>query len=136
MQMSIMRIKAHQIFTHLAGAKPSERKASTSVETLKYTQADINESRRFLDVLADRNRLLVLLFQFPVSFKFAKKNKAGEMERLEGNWDHVADVLNAFKDYPKAIEFRRDTWGDPWVLAALREHETAWANIDEPRLGA
>jgi uncharacterized protein YecE (DUF72 family) len=129
-------IKANQVFTHAAGSKPSERKGSTSVETLKYTQTDIDESRRFLDVLAERNRLLVVLFQFPVSFKFGKKNKAGEIERLEGSWDHIADVLNAFKDYPKAIEFRHDTWDDPWVLAALREHETAWVNIDEPRLGA
>lgn len=129
-------IKANQVFTHATGTKRSERKTSTSVETLRYTQADIDESRRFLDVLAERNRLLVVLFQFPVSFKFAKKDKEGEMIRLEGNWDHVADVLNAFKDYPKAIEFRHDTWDDPWVLAALREHETAWVNIDEPRLGA
>lgn len=46
------------------------------------------------------------------------------------------DVLNAFKEYPKAIEFRHESWDDPWVLSALREHETAWVNIDEPRLGA
>jgi uncharacterized protein YecE (DUF72 family) len=129
-------IKANQVFTHAAGSKPSERKASTSPESLKYTQSDIDESRRFLDVLGERKRLLVVLFQFPVSFKSSKKNKQGEKERLEGNWDHVADVLNAFKEYPKAIEFRHDTWDDPWVLAALREHETAWVNIDEPRLGA
>lgn len=129
-------IKANQVFTHAAGAKPNERKPSTSVDTLKYTQTDIDESRRFLDVLAERNRLLVVLFQFPVSFKFGQKNKVGEMERLEGNWDHIADVLNAFKEYPKAVEFRHDTWDDPWVLSALREHETAWVNIDEPRLGA
>jgi uncharacterized protein YecE (DUF72 family) len=129
-------IKANQVFTHAAGSKPSERKASTSVETLKYTQVDIEASLRFLDVLAERNRLLVVLFQFPVSFKFRKKNKQGEAERLEGNWDHVADVLNAFKEYPKAVEFRHDTWDDPWVLAALREYETAWVNIDEPHLGA
>ena len=58
------------------------------------------------------------------------------MVRLEGNWDHVADVLNAFKDYPKAIEFRHESWDDPWVLSALREHGTAWVNIDEPRLGS
>ena len=129
-------IKANQVFTHAAGSKPRERKASTSVETLKYTQAEIEKSRRFLDVLAERNQLLVVLFQFPVSFKFSKKNKQGEAERLEGNWDHVADVLNAFREYPKAVEFRHDTWDDPWVLAALREHETAWVNIDEPRLGS
>lgn len=87
-------------------------------------------------MLEERNRLLVVLFQFPISFKFGKKTKTGEIERLEGNWDHVADILNAFKPYPKAIEFRHETWDDPWVLSALREHETAWVNIDEPRLGA
>lgn len=128
-------IKANQVFTHAAGTKPSERKAPTSVESLKYTQKDIDESRRFLDVLAERNRLLVLLFQFPVSFKFMAKDKQGEEIRLEGNWDHVADVLNAFKDYPKAIEFRHETWDDPWVLSVLRQHETAWVNIDEPKIG-
>lgn len=129
-------IKANQVFTHAAGTKPSERKAPTSVESLKYTQADLDQTRRFLDILAERNRLLVVLFQFPVSFKFTAKDKEGELVRLEGNWDHVADVLNALKDYPKAIEFRHESWDDPWVLSALREHETAWVNIDEPRLGA
>jgi uncharacterized protein YecE (DUF72 family) len=129
-------IKANQVFTHAAGTKPSERKAPTSVESLKYTRADIDASRRFLDVLAERDRLLVVLFQFPVSFKFTTKDKEGEPVRLEGNWDHVADVLNAFKQYPKAIEFRHESWDDQWVLRALREHETAWVNIDEPRLGA
>jgi len=129
-------IKANQVFTHAAGTKPNERKASTSVESLKYSAKDVNETRRFLDVLADRNQLLVLLFQFPVSFKFAKQSRDGEAIRLEGNWDHVADLLNAFRDYPKSIEFRHDTWDDPWVLDALREHHTAWVNIDEPRLGS
>ena len=129
-------IKANQVFTHAGGTKPNERKAPTSVESLRYTQEDIDQTRRFLDVLADRNRLAVVLFQFPVSFKFTTKTKDGEAARMEGNWDHIADVLNAFREYPKAIELRHDTWDDPWVLAALREHETAWVNIDEPRLGA
>ena len=64
------------------------------------------------------------------------KDKEGGAVRLEGNWDHVADVLNAFQEYPKATEFRHESWDDPWVLSALREHQTAWVNIDEPRLGA
>jgi len=87
-------------------------------------------------VFSERDRMLALLFQFPISFKFTTRHKKGDPVRQEGNWDHVADVLNAFRDYPKAIEFRHDTWDDPWVLSALREHETAWVNIDEPRLGA
>lgn len=106
------------------------------MESLKYKRTDIDETRRFLDVLAERDRLLVVLFQFPVSFKFTCKDKEGAVLRLEGNWDHVVDVLNAFKEYPKAIEFRHESWDDPWVLSALREHGTAWVNIDEPRLGA
>jgi uncharacterized protein YecE (DUF72 family) len=129
-------IKANQVFTHAAGGNASERKVSTSVDTLKYTQSDIDETKRFLDELVGRDRLLVVLFQFPISFKFTTKTKTGETTRLEGNWDHVADVLNAFREYPKAIEFRHETWDDPWVLTALREQETAWVNIDEPRLGA
>ena len=70
-------IKANQVFTHAAGTKPSEWKAPTSVESLKYMRSDIDESRRFLDVLADRDRLLVVLFQFPVSFRFTSKDKEG-----------------------------------------------------------
>jgi uncharacterized protein YecE (DUF72 family) len=85
--------------------------------------------------LADRDRLLAVLFQFPVSFKFTTKDKEGEAIRLESNWDHIPDVLNAFKEYPKAVEFRHETWDDPWVLSALRDHETAWVNIDEPKIG-
>jgi uncharacterized protein YecE (DUF72 family) len=129
-------IKANQVFTHAAGSKPNERKAPTSVESLRYTQSDVNDTRRFLDVLAERDRLAVVLFQFPVSFKLTSKSREGDELRLEGNWDHVADVLDAFRDYPKAIEFRHESWDDPWVLSGLRDHETAWVNIDEPRLGA
>lgn len=129
-------IKANQVFTHAAGTKSSQRKAPTSIESLKYTPKDIDKSKAFLDALAEDNRLAVVLFQFPISFKFATKGEGDKPVRLEGNWDHVADVLNAFKEYPKAIEFRHDTWDDPWVLSALREHDTAWVNIDEPRLGS
>lgn len=129
-------IKANQVFTHATGSKPAERKAPTSVNTLRYTPADVDETRRFLDVLAARDRLLVLLFQFPVSFKFLTRNKDDEPVRQEGNWDHLADLLHAFREYPKAVEFRHDSWDDPWVLDGLREQETAWVNIDEPRLGA
>lgn len=84
----------------------------------------------------ERGRLLVVPFQCPISFKFAARNKPGESIRLEGNWDHVADVIAAFRDDPKAIEFRHESSDEPWILAALREHQTAWVNIDEPKLGA
>jgi hypothetical protein len=52
---------------------------------------------------------------------------------LEGNWAHLADVLNAFRQYLKAIEFRHESWDNLWVLSALREHEKAWVNIDEAK---
>lgn len=71
-----------------------------------------------------------------MSFNFTSKEKNGDEVRMEGNWDRVADVLNAFREFPKAIKFRHESWDDPWVLGAPREHETAWVNIDEPRLGA
>ena len=96
--MFAFAIKANLVFTQAAGTKPSKRKASTPVETLRYTSADIDESHRILYVLAERHRLLVFLFQFPISFKFATRSKNGESVRLDGNWDHVADVIAALGD--------------------------------------
>ena len=61
----------------------------------------------------------MVLFQFPVSFKFTKKGKAGELIRFEGNWDHVADVLNEFEYHPKAIEFRHVSWDDGEVVCTV-----------------
>jgi hypothetical protein len=39
---------------------------------------------------------------------------------LEENWGHVADVIAAFRNYPKTLEFRHETWDAPWILAAKR----------------
>ena len=79
--------------------------------------------------------MAVLLFQFPVSFKFKVKQRGGKEERMEGSWDYLIDLLNSFREYPKAVEFRHQSWDDPWVLEGLREADTAWVNIDEPKLG-
>jgi uncharacterized protein YecE (DUF72 family) len=56
---------------------------------------------------------------FPSRSNLQARTKDEESIRLEGNWDHVADVLNAFSDYPKAIELRHEGWDDPWVLGAF-----------------
>ncbi|HEY0563968.1 MAG TPA: DUF72 domain-containing protein [Terriglobales bacterium] len=125
-------IKANKAFTHA----PDARNTSTSIDTLKYSSQDLEQTRRFLDVLAEKDKLAVVLFQFPVSFKFkAKSKQTGELERIEGSWDYLIDVLNAFREYPKAVEFRHAAWDDEWVLDGLREAHTAWVNIDEPKLG-
>lgn len=129
-------IKANQAFTHAAGTKPTARKGPTSVETLKYTQEDLEKTKAFLDVFVEQEKLIVLLFQFPVSFKFKTRDKDGKEVVLEGSWDYLADLMKLFADYPQAVEFRHNSWNDPWVLAGLREKQITFCNIDEPRLGS
>ncbi len=120
--------KLTQVFTHA----PDARKTSSSVETIKYTQKDVDEAKAGFAPLMGAGRLGAVIAQFPISFKF---KKSGDAEPLHGNWDHVLDVLNLFKDYPLSVEFRDASWDDPWVIKELQERNVAFCNVDQPRLG-
>jgi uncharacterized protein YecE (DUF72 family) len=122
--------KLTQVFTHAPEAKKGE---SSSVETIRYTQKDVDEAKAGFEPLANAGKLGVVVVQFPVSFKFREKKR--DAEPLYGNWDHVLDVLNLFKEYPLSVEFRDASWNDPWVLAGLKERGVAFCNVDQPRLG-
>lgn len=121
--------KLTQVFTHA----PDAKKTSSSVETIKYTQKDVDEAKAGFAPLMEAGRLGAMIAQFPISFKF--KKQAEESEPIYGNWDHVLDVLNLFKDQPLSIEFRDSSWDDPWVLKELQERNVAFCNVDQPRLG-
>ncbi len=113
--------KLTQVFTHAPG---TDKRKSSSVETIKYTAQDIEDAKRGFDPIAADGRLGALLLQFPISFKYT-----------EGNWDHLIDVLHLFRDYPMAVEVRHKSWADPLVLKALEEENVAFCNIDQTRLG-
>ncbi len=123
--------KLTQVFTHAPAAKTT----SSSAATIKYSQKDVDEAKAGFEPLLHAGRLGAVIAQFPISFKFKEKKRSGEPETLHGNWDHVLDVLNLFREYPLAIEFRDASWNDDWVLKELRERSVAFCNVDQPRLG-
>jgi uncharacterized protein YecE (DUF72 family) len=139
--------KLTQVFTHA----PDAKQTPSSVETIRYTQKDVDEAKAGFAPLIEAGRLGALIAQFPISFKFKKQARSEKQNRaagpatrsaagdpgepIYGNWDHVLDVLNLFKDYPLSVEFRDASWDDPWVIAELAARQVAFCNVDQPRLG-
>ena len=83
--------------------------------------ADVAAYRAGLDPLAEEDRLLAVLAQFPWSFK------NGPAER---RW--LAAVVDAFGEYPLALEVRHASWDDPETLAWLEERGVGLVTIDQP----
>jgi len=121
--------KLTKVFTHA----PDAKQTSSSAETIKYTPKDVDEAKAGFAPLMDAGRLGAIVIQFPISFKF--KPSGENTEPLHGNWDHVLDILNLFKDYPLSVEFRDASWDDPWVIKELQQRNVAFCNVDQPRLG-
>jgi len=96
----------------------------------------VDDAKAGFDPLMEAGRLGAVVIQFPISFKYKQTKKDQEPEILHGNWDHLLDVLNLFKDYPLAVELRDRTWDDEWVLKELGERSVAFCNVDQPRLGS
>jgi uncharacterized protein YecE (DUF72 family) len=89
--------------------------------------ADVDTFKRSVEALADAGKLGILLFQYPPSFHYTKKNEEGLY------WS-----LRAFKDYQKAVELRHRSWSDrrEEVKALLEQLGATWAVIDEPKFSS
>lgn len=85
------------------------------------TDDDVAQVRAGIDVLAEEDRLLAVLVQFPWSFK---------NEAAERRW--LAAVAGTFADYPLVLEVRHASWDEPDALAWLTDHGIAIAAIDQP----
>jgi uncharacterized protein YecE (DUF72 family) len=83
--------------------------------------ADVDAFREGIDPLAEEDRLLAVLVQFPWSFR----NEPLERERL-------GRILDAFDEYPLVLEVRHASWDEPDTLAWLRERRVGLAAIDQP----
>lgn len=113
--------KLTEVFSHAPGRGTKE---SSSSETIRYRSKDVEDAKKGFEPIANAGRLGALLLQFPISFKYT-----------EGNWDHLIDVIQLFREYPLAVEVRHQTWADPLVLKALSGEKVAFCNIDQTRLG-
>lgn len=94
-------------FTHERGEPPASE--------------EVAAVREGYDALAEEEKLLAVLAQFPWSFK----NEPDERRWLEA-------VVDAFGDYPLVLEVRHASWDDPDALAWLEERGVALAAIDQP----
>ena len=112
-------VKLHQRFTH---PEMFERAAGEGSWTVR--REDLDEFRAALDPIARAGKLGALLAQFPPSFA------AGDVTRRYLTW-----LLEAFGDYPVAVELRHRSWSDDRAatLAILDDRGAAWVQIDEPK---
>ena len=112
-------LKLYQKFTH-----PELFFQTTGRDPADLDRKDVDGFRAALDPLAQAGKLGALLAQFPASFK----NEAASRGYLE--W-----LLEAFEDYPVAVELRHRSFSDDpgETLQLLGEHGAALVQIDEPK---
>jgi len=85
------------------------------------TQEEAGQVRQGLLPLLKAGKLGAVLAQFPWSFR-----RTGENRR----W--LAHIVNAFHDFPLALEIRHDSWHRAEVLEDLGRFGVAFCNIDQP----
>jgi uncharacterized protein YecE (DUF72 family) len=123
-------VKLYQKFTHPSMFREAALKRAPGAEgafldlLAQVTQSDIDDFRSGIDPLAQAGRLGVLLAQFPPSFKDSAASR-----------DYLTQLLQAFGDYPVAVELRHRSWSDAIgdTLSMLNAFGAAWVQIDEPK---
>jgi len=123
-------LKLYQKFTHPkmfreAAQKGAPGAGGSLLDLLAaVTQADIDAFRDGVEPLASAGKLGAVLAQFPPSFKDSPASR-----------DYLMKLLQAFGDYPLAVELRHRSWSDAIgdTLALLDAFGAAFVQIDEPK---
>lgn len=112
-------LKLYQKFTH-----PEMFHKATGADPADVGDTDVDEFRAAMDPIATSGKLGAVLAQFPASFK-NEPNSRGYLEWL----------LDAFKDYPIAVELRHRSFSDDpkGTLGLLGKYGAALVQIDEPK---
>ena len=112
-------LKLFQKFTH-----PDMFLKATGKDPGDIDRHDVDEFRAALDPLSSARKLGALLAQFPASFK-----------NEPGSRDYLAWLLEAFREYPVAVELRHKSFSDDpkETMALLKEYGAALVQIDEPK---
>ena len=112
-------VKLFQKFTH-----PDMYLRRPGVTDWDVSQTDLDLFRVGIEPLASAGKLTALLLQFPTSFH-AEAETRGYLDWL----------LDAFADYPRAVELRHRSWSDDaaGTRAQLAARHAAWVLIDEPK---
>jgi uncharacterized protein YecE (DUF72 family) len=112
-------LKLYQKFTH-----PAMYRNATGDDSGRLSNQDVDDFRRGIDPLRDAGKLGALLVQFPASFKSTTQTV-----------DHLAWLLDVFREYEVAVELRHRSWSDDLktTLTVLNGFGAAWTQIDEPK---
>jgi uncharacterized protein YecE (DUF72 family) len=89
-----------------------------------FGPAEVKQVAEGMDPLAQAGQLGAILCQFPWSYK----NDDAGMAWLE-------KVLDAFKEYPLAVEVRHASWDTPRFFEFLDKRDVGIAAIDQPVIG-
>jgi uncharacterized protein YecE (DUF72 family) len=123
-------VKLYQKFTHPEMFRDAALARAPGAEgplldlLAEVTRQDIDEFKAGIEPLAASGRLGALLAQFPPSFKDGPASR-----------DYLVGLLQAFGDYPVAVELRHRSWSDQLAdtIALLNAFGAAWVQIDEPK---
>jgi uncharacterized protein YecE (DUF72 family) len=123
-------LKLYQKFTHPKMFRAAALKSAPGGEgalldlLAQVTPSDIDEFRAGIEPLAAAGKLGALLAQFPPSFT-----------NTSASQDYLGTLLQAFSDYPVAVELRHKSWSDALggTLTLLNGAGAAWVQIDEPK---
>ncbi len=120
-------LKLHQRFTHAVPIghgmpPPDERRVRPTMPQPALGEED--QFKAGIDPIVRSGRLGAVLAQFPPSFHFGRDSL-----------DYLARLLQAFREYPMAVELRHRSWSDAAAdtTEVLDRFEAAWVQIDEPK---
>lgn len=108
-------VKLYRKFTHPDFYAREEGKSP------EITADDVLAMRHVLDPLAEEERLGALLVQYPESFS-----------KTPSATSALVRTLDAFRDYPLAVELRHASWDDAQSAEVLDHFTAARVRIDEP----
>lgn len=86
-----------------------------------WTRDEVAKVTDGLTPLHEADRLDALLLQFPWSFK-----------NDEASREWLADLENAFGEFPLVVEVRHESWNEPGFFEWLGAHGIGFVNIDQP----
>jgi uncharacterized protein YecE (DUF72 family) len=86
-----------------------------------WKAAEVKEVTAGMRELQKAGVLDALLLQFPWSFR-----------NTETNREWLADLVDAFGEFPLAAEVRHEGWNDPEFYAWLAENGVGFVNLDQP----
>lgn len=107
--------KLWRIFTHADIVAPD------APDPMLPGDADTQNFKDCLAAIYDEGRLGCVVAQFPWSFKNTAENRA----KLE-------KIINAFGEFPLAIEVRHSSWDTPRLYNFLSDRGVNFVNIDQP----